>query len=200
MAIDSAMVKPEMADSLPVVEEEQQPAAMSDEEFLKMSRKVFEALPDHGDYSPSTRSLMTKEFYAATVRGFDAPGNYPGGLGDEEDLYYWYLGNDESCAGGIVGMEILERSDDKAKVKIVYDNCGREDHTLYLVNENGTWVASDFDNMLGMFRKFNRQISREYAGDGPEKLLRDAGVDPDEDYAVEFLREVNRYKKKYHIK
>jgi len=198
MAIDSTSVQNQ--ETAVVAEAEPEVVEMTDEEFIAVAKKMFKAMPDHGDYSPDTRSLMTKEFYSATVRGFDAPGTEPGGIGDEEDLYYWYTGNG-GCDGKITDVKILERTAENATVKVSYKDCGDvTPHTLKLVKQGDDWLVADFDNLLSMFRSFNKKVSRLYAGDGPYKMLEYSGVDPEDEIGVDFLRQVKIYKKKYGIK
>lgn len=176
------------------------PADLTDEELLAYSQKIVEALPDHGDYSPQTRQMMTPEFYRLTVQGFEAPTNNPGGIGDEEDLYIWY--GSEDCEVNISGLKLMERTEKSATISVNLSLCGEKyTHTLKLEKRGDTWQASDFDDLKRKFRAYIKLINKALAGDGAYALLQEADIEPDDEFfGKEYIREVTNYKKKYGIK
>lgn len=114
--------------------------------------ELIEQLPDHG-ITPGSESSFTPDYFALLTEAWDIPGDYPGGIGTEEWLYYFVSGNGdyESMDIDLRGIKGVNE-EAEAQYMVTY-NVGTEYadstlHTLKLAWYEDRWVIADYDSTL----------------------------------------------------
>ena len=175
-----------------------QSASDSPEQIIS---KLWDGIPDHG-VNAYTQSALTTDFYDLVVKGFDMPGTYPGGIGQEEELYYWYLGQDSCYGDGITSIKINNSNDVRISATVSYKTCGVDsDHNIVLIHDEfhnpvtgkavTEWRIADFDGMYSLFTEVTDTWYAYFLG-GYAKRVKALGL-ADSKYVTEVEEWLRRY-------
>lgn len=170
-----------------------EPAPELTEEYVT---EAFNAIPDH-DLDASAEKYFSKAFYRDLKEAFAVPTNVPGGIGDEEFLYYFISGQDD-CADDYGVKSVKITSENTADVRFkCFDVIT---HKLTFALEDGRYVITDFDGVAAQVARYLKNAHRIFAGDGARKILADSGVPETDELYSFYLKEVKAYKSAYGIK
>ena len=177
-------------------------------EFPDLVRKLWKGIPDHGINS-LTKSSLSREFYNLVDVGFSIPTDNPGGIGEEDFLYYWYTGQDSESGDRIVSINIISDSPELRVVKVVYKTLGqKEPHKLNFIketmtdengNEQQTWVIDDFDGMKNQIYNYINTTGKKFIKGYANEILADPEIGGwmSASDKQEYLNEVEKFKKKF---
>ena len=158
--------------------------------------EAFNAIPDH-ELDASAEKYFSKAFYRDLKEAFAVPSNEPGGIGDEEFLYYFVTGGDDLADDyGVKSVKIT--SDNTADVR--FKSFEITTHKLTFAIEDGRYVITDFDGAAAQVAAYLRNAHRIFAGDGARKILADCGIPETDELYSSYLKEVKAYKSAYGIK
>lgn len=145
-------------------------------------------IPDHG-LREDAQSHLTPSYYRAYSEAFDAPSNYPLGIGDEEFLYYFVQGNDPTELLFHVRSVKVKGDSLIAKVTIQhvidgvvldwYEEDEKVLHTVRLVKNKesvlGNYLLDDFDNTKQECLDYIKKMRAEYKTGEIERTIRSEG-------------------------
>lgn len=144
---------------------------------------------------------ITADFFRLYTQATSAPGTCPGGIGDEEVLFYVIGGQDPDPKGTVTEVTFSDFSPEKATCTLKFQNYGEpEIHRMEIVNVDGSYLISDWDNLKEESRKYITKINRLIAGNGAARLLRQLDIDESDEFYQDYIGQVEDYKKTYGVK
>ena len=183
-------------------------ASIEQAKFLDLVRRLWKGIPDHGINS-LTKSSLSKNFYNLVDVAFSIPTNNPGGIGDEEFLYYWYEGQDSENVDRIVAINIISDSPELRVVEVLYNTFYQKvPHQLNLIketmtdengNEQQTWVIDDFDGMKNEIYNYVNTTGKKFINGYADEILEDPEIGEwmSASERENYLNEVEKFKKKF---
>lgn len=127
-------------------------------------RHIVSLIPDH-EIFPDTKTVCTEAYYNLLHHAWDIPSNGIGEIGSDEWLYYFITGNG-GCDDTHVENIRIETEGTHAHVRFQVVDCGQpNEHSMELVNEDGTWLIADFDNTKAELTKYIDTQRRYFSSD-----------------------------------
>ena len=142
------------------------------------------------------------------------PSNYPGGIGDEECMWYWYNGQEGAEGDRITEAKVVSKTDSTALVNVTYLSFGNPQiFKLNLIKEkhqypNGLeiekWVVDDFCNYFGDWKRpiifdYVNTVGNDFKQGLAKRLLNDPEIGGymSESEKRKYLEEVDKFLKEF---
>lgn len=191
-------------DNLVVPESEIEEKSLTEDVVIKL----WEGIPN-GGLNELTESSLSRDFYNLCFIGFSMPSTYPGGIGDEEFLNYWYSGPESGEDDHISSMSLSSVDDGKATAKVKYMMFGTpQTFTLNLVlekdvDESQTWRIDNFLSESGNMREKIYNFVNTYGPKFKNGFANEILADPDaggcmsDDEKKEYLERADEFISKF---
>lgn len=152
-------------------------------------------------HSGFDETLLSKDFFKHYTTAVNAPGNNPGGIGDEEMLYNELGGQDPDPKGKFVEIVIKDLTPNSASAVVTFLNYGqKERHRLNLIYVDNEWRLEEWDNIHQSSLNYINLLNKQLKGDGVYKLLEQVGISKDDPDYDTYLQPLLDYKKEHRIR
>ena len=122
----------------------------NEKQLKERAAELCKYIPDH-ELLEQSRDYMTEDFYAVLDTMFNLPNHE---ALDHEWLYYFVTGNGGTIADfEVASVEQTDKTHAVATINVRQkwedgsfdEDCGIEEHKLYMEKVNGEWLIADFD-------------------------------------------------------
>lgn len=164
----------------------------------RLIRYLWIGVPDHGINDISEQSL-TPSFHALVEEGFDMPETDPGGIGDEEIMWYWDTGQDTCGDEELKTIRIVHNEPGYIVADCVFTTCGHtENYQVVLRYVDGRWGIDDFNGMRAPIEEFVNTWHNKFANGEHRRMIQSSEyswMSPSE--RSEYLESVENYLRRY---